>query len=224
MARSKSNPDAWTPNQIVAYRVAEARRLRQWTQDQAAAELEPYLGARLSAASFSAIERSFHGGRVRQFTADELVALARGFRLPLGWFFTPPPMDQGVTVRTPDASREGLDPILLIDLALGEPDTLLEWTYALVAFSKDSVMRRLTGIGTTSTDDPVMPERLNELVRLRARTRITELFGDIEAAKTVLGSLADVLDQVEEEEVEAAAEEREREDLRRSMAVGAWRR
>ena len=69
MARHKRSESAWTPNQIVAYRVAIARRLRGWTQEQAAVELEPYLGTRLSAASFSAIERSFAGGRDRQFNA-----------------------------------------------------------------------------------------------------------------------------------------------------------
>src|SRR5262245_18517415 len=78
MARNKPDPNAWTPSQIVAYGVALARKLRGWTQEQAAAELQPILGARLSPASFSAIERSFAGGRSRQFDADELVALARG--------------------------------------------------------------------------------------------------------------------------------------------------
>ena len=46
MARRK-NDNAWTPNQIVAYRIHEARRMRGWTQEQAAAELEPYLGSKL---------------------------------------------------------------------------------------------------------------------------------------------------------------------------------
>ena len=46
-----------TPNQIVAYNVAKARELRGWTQEQAAEALAPYLGAKLSGASFSALER-----------------------------------------------------------------------------------------------------------------------------------------------------------------------
>jgi len=60
------------------------------SQEQAADELAPYLGARLSHASFSAIERSIASTRVKQFSADDLVALSRAFRVPLGWWFIPP--------------------------------------------------------------------------------------------------------------------------------------
>ena len=48
-----------TPNQIVAYNVAKARELRGWTQEQAAEELAPYLGAKLSGASFSTLPMIF---------------------------------------------------------------------------------------------------------------------------------------------------------------------
>src|SRR5438309_2341992 len=104
MPRTKTRVQpSWTPNQIVAYNVARARLLRGWTQEQAAEALAPYLGARLSSASFSALERSVAGGRIRQFDADELLALARGFDLPIGWFLTPPPVLEGVSLATPDA-------------------------------------------------------------------------------------------------------------------------
>lgn len=201
VARSKPNPNAWTPNQIVGYRVAQARLLRGWTQDQAAAELEPFLGVRLSPASFSAIERSFQGGRVRQFSADEVVALARGFGLPVGWFFTPPPRYTLVTVKTPDHENDGLDPLVLIDLVLGDADTLTEWAHALVEFSQlSSSHTRLAGQpSVSSTDDPKMPDRLNELVRLRTRERMAELFGDTEKAKRVLAGLVAALGEVEAE-------------------------
>ena len=46
-----------TPNQIVAYNLAQARVMKGWTQEQAAEELELYLGVRWSKASFSS-ERS----------------------------------------------------------------------------------------------------------------------------------------------------------------------
>ena len=122
MPRKSAPPahESWTPNQIVAYRIAEARKLRGWTQEAAAQALEPFLGTRLSPASFSAIERSFQGGRIRLFDADEIVAFARGFGLPIGWFLTPPPRHREVRVATPDAGRDGLDPMILIDLVLGE--------------------------------------------------------------------------------------------------------
>ena len=57
-----------TPNQIVAYNLAQARLWKNWTQEEAAEHLAPYLGTRWSKASFSAAERSVDGQRVRQFT------------------------------------------------------------------------------------------------------------------------------------------------------------
>ena len=62
MARKKpaeiEDPVKITPNQIIAYNLTEARGLRGWTQEEAAAKLEPYVGARWSKATFSSAERS----------------------------------------------------------------------------------------------------------------------------------------------------------------------
>src|SRR5438094_1736388 len=80
-----------TPNQVVAWNLAQARAWRGWTQAQAAEALEPFLGVRWSTASFSAAERSVTGKVVRNFTADEIVAFARAFEVPVTWFFLPPP-------------------------------------------------------------------------------------------------------------------------------------
>ena len=110
-AARQASPTDWTPNQIVAFNVAKARLLRGWTQEEAAKAIAPYLGTLLSTASFSAIERSVDVGRVREFNADEIVALARGFQLPIGWFFTPPSVWEKAW--RGDARRrrdEGLDP------------------------------------------------------------------------------------------------------------------
>lgn len=200
MAREPQNPNAWTPNQIVAYRVAEARRMRGWTQEQAATELEPYLGSKLSNASWSAIERSFAGGRIRQFNADEIVALARAFRLPVGWFYTPPPAHMAVTIRTPDTEPGGLDPMDLIDLVLGDDDTLLEWQRALADWPIPSNIRRLAGDSPPASDkDPIIPDRLNDLLRGRARLRLSQTFGDLDEAKSVLDQLSAVLADLRDE-------------------------
>ena len=172
MARRKPDSNAWTPNQVVAYRVALARKLRGWTQEQAAAELAPYLGARLSPASFSAIERSYAGGRTRQFDADEIVAFARGFRLPIGWFFTPPPVFEEVSVLTPDSRPHGLPPMLLIDGILGTPATIPDWEQELRLWSAGpSIVRihddgRMEGLGR---EVPDVHDRMSELLRLRTR-------------------------------------------------------
>ena len=114
-----------TPNQIVAYNVAEARALRGWTQDQAAEELERYLGSRWSKATFSAAERSIDGRRVRQFTADDIVAFSRCFRVPIGFFFMPPrPSEtesQSLRLRASENPWAGIGLTELLDAIFGVP-------------------------------------------------------------------------------------------------------
>jgi hypothetical protein len=114
-----------TPNQVVAFNLAQARLWKGWTQDQAAEGLEPYLGKRWSKASVSQAERSIAGKFVRNFDADEIVAFARAFELPITWFFMPPPpwSDQpGVPAKlsTPDAERFGTTLAELVDLVFGD--------------------------------------------------------------------------------------------------------
>jgi len=78
-----------TPNQLVGHNLWRARQERGWTQAQAAEALEPHLGIRWTVAQVSAAERSIDGTRIRQFTADDLVAFAQAFRLPVTYFFLP---------------------------------------------------------------------------------------------------------------------------------------
>ena len=113
-----------TPNQVVAFNLARAREWKGWTQDEAAEALEPYLGKRWSKASVSQAERSIAGRFIRQFDADEIVAFARAFELPIGWFFMPPPPwsaepGQPVKLSTPDAERYGTALAELVDLVFG---------------------------------------------------------------------------------------------------------
>jgi len=78
-------------NQVVAYNFRAARELRGWTQDHVAYLLAQYLGQQLPKASISAIERSVESDRRREFDAQELVAFALTFDLPIVWFLLPPP-------------------------------------------------------------------------------------------------------------------------------------
>jgi hypothetical protein len=113
-----------TPNQVIAYNLAEARYLRGWTQEQAAVELEKFIGARWSKATFSAAERSIDGRRVRQFTGDEIVAFSRCFRVPIGFFFMPPrPSQSGNTLRLASAENPwgGIALAELVDAVFGTP-------------------------------------------------------------------------------------------------------
>lgn len=87
----RSKPRQITANQLIAYNLMRARKLRGLSQEQAAERLEPFLGTRWSKATVSAAERSYETDRVRQFTADDLLAFSRAFDLQMAWFFFPPP-------------------------------------------------------------------------------------------------------------------------------------
>jgi hypothetical protein len=80
-----------TVSQVVAYNLRRARLEEGWTQEQAASQLSPYLGAKWSKATYSAAERSLEKPeRIRRFTADDLVAFATTFNRPVLYFFLPP--------------------------------------------------------------------------------------------------------------------------------------
>jgi transcriptional regulator with XRE-family HTH domain len=90
--------DPLSVHQVVAHNVFQARRLRGWTQEEAARAISETLGRPLTAAGVSAIEKTFTSKRQRVVDVAELAAFARAFGLPIAWFFLPP------------AGREG-DPI-----------------------------------------------------------------------------------------------------------------
>jgi transcriptional regulator with XRE-family HTH domain len=107
-----------TLNEVVAYNFRRARELRGLTQDEAAVRLEPFLGVRLPQASISALERSYGGDKRREFDAQEILAFACAFDLPLLWFLLPPPDDNRTLSGTSDLVRE------LYTLVLGREDQL----------------------------------------------------------------------------------------------------
>ena len=81
----------WTPAQVVAYNVKRLREDRGWSQADASKRCALYMpGGEWSTPVWSMMERSVAGGRVRAFTADELVGLALGLKVPLVALFLPP--------------------------------------------------------------------------------------------------------------------------------------
>ena len=106
-------------NQVVAFNFRAARKLRGWTQEEAARRLAPYLGQVLPKASISGIERSFDGERRRLFDAQELVAISLAFDLPVVWFLLPPPSAIDYQL-----SAAGRSLALLVTLLLGRDDQL----------------------------------------------------------------------------------------------------
>jgi transcriptional regulator with XRE-family HTH domain len=101
MARPKRfDTGSWTPSQVVAHNLTRARQLRGLTQSEIAERLSHYTGTSWSAVTVAQAEGSVTGQRVRQFTANELVALAQTFDLPVLYFFLPPE-DRSGELRTP---------------------------------------------------------------------------------------------------------------------------
>jgi transcriptional regulator with XRE-family HTH domain len=175
-----------TPNQVVAYNLMRARQLRGWTQDQAAAALEAYLGVRWSKASFSQAERSVGGKFVRQFDADEVVAFARGFELPITWFFLPPPAwdgDRPARLKTPDAHRYGLTLAALVDLVFGTNTDGPLFETRLSEFSASLGDERLTDA----------QQRIAGAAALRLAMLTRHQIGDIEQWEGWLRTVADRL-------------------------------
>jgi hypothetical protein len=201
--RKRSDIPAWTPNQIVAHNVAKARLLRGWTQDQAAEACARYLGARLSPASWSALERSVDGGRIREITADELVAFARAFDLPVGFFLTPPSVWENHVVATPDAGPDGLAPVELFDVVIGTEENLGAWEQYLRSWPSPAHRADLRDGGTMEHLGRVQDDvhrRLAGPAELRARLLLREQFGDLAAARDALGRLTAALDALEQPE------------------------
>jgi hypothetical protein len=189
-----SSPDPYlglTPNQVVAFNLAQARQWRGWTQDQAAEALEPYLGKRWSKASVSQAERSIAGKFVRNFDADEIVAFARAFELPLGWFFMPPPPwsdhpPAPVKLKTPDAEHLGTALALLVDLVFGD-----ETNQALLAMRLDAWLQQRPPQLTDAQ------ARITSLVQLRIDSLARATIDDLAQWQIALRAMANQLEDLE---------------------------
>lgn len=179
-----------TPNQVVAYNLAQARLLRGWTQEEAAAALEPHVGKRWSKATFSAAERSVAGDRVRQFDADEIVAFARAFALPVSWFFLPPPpwTHAGVPAKleTPASRQLGESLAVLADLVFGDDEAAGYLDLRLRAF--------LDELGPNPLSDS--QQRVTDLVAAKKAALVRSALGDLDDWATSLRSLANHLDDL----------------------------
>jgi transcriptional regulator with XRE-family HTH domain len=189
-----------TPNQVVGYNLTRAREQKGWTQDQAAEALEPYLGVRWSKASVSQAERSVAGGFVRNFTADEIVAFARAFELPLTWFFMPPPAWVGPGMPTklavPDAPL-GEAVALLVDLVFGD-----EVHQAQLRLRLDAFLAELGPAGLTEAQS-----RIASLADQRVAALVRHAFAHLGQWRTSLRAIANQLEDLELRAKRAAASE-----------------
>lgn len=136
----------WTASQVVAHNLTKARELRHLTQAEIADRLTRLTGSPWSQATVAQAEGSVNGQRVRQFTANELVALARTFDLPVLYFFLPP--DDGVDgLATPDAPPAGWPWEYLLMLTWGHRNN-----FPLVADRAGSWAHASTVVTVPTTD------------------------------------------------------------------------
>jgi DivIVA domain-containing protein len=84
------NRSSYTLNQFVAYNVGHWRRALGYTQEQLGTMLAELTGRPWSKATVSAAERGWDGKRIRQFDADDLLALSLALRVPILGLLLPP--------------------------------------------------------------------------------------------------------------------------------------
>jgi transcriptional regulator with XRE-family HTH domain len=188
-----------TANQLVAANLRRARELRELTQEQAAERLEPYLGTRWSPAVFSAAETSVRTKRVREFSANELLAFSRAFDLPVLWFFLPAETDGFPNVRC-GGDRE-LSTGELLDAVFpyrGSPD---------VEERLIQTLRNLPKRLRTKADQGAMRWAME-----RMGTAIIAVFHDLRVVAEQNRRTADLLDEARNAAVAAAAKELDREE------------
>ena len=175
-------PTQWTASQVVAHNLACARRLRCLSQAEVAERLTRFTGAKRTQVAVSQAESSVSGQRVRQFTANELVALARTFGLPLLYFFTPPD-DGRHGLAAPDSPPEGWSWPYLHMLVWGHRDNCAvvaermgRWAHVLPMFAevddddpdREGALRRFAEAaahGDRFSHDEVLAIALNGLLR-----------------------------------------------------------
>lgn len=174
----------FTPNQLVAFNLAQIRKQRGLTQEQTVEMLTPFLGVTWSVASLSAAERSVDGKRIKEFNADELIALSRAFDVPPAFWFIPPPAAQQPRLAVPDALDQGLTVDSLLDIVFGRTDNRHTLEQAL-----------LTGVA--DTDVRAVSDRLDADMALRLRRQAHDVFGDLGQARQVLERISSMLEQLD---------------------------
>jgi transcriptional regulator with XRE-family HTH domain len=178
-------------NQVVAYNVRAARELRGWTQEDFAAQLEPYLGQRITQAAVSSIERAWDGDRRREFDAHELLVFAMVFDLPMIWFLLPPPGDRRLMRGTTRQIDE------LYKWLLGSPDMLPPLHDRLRAYgiadptAADEAAEKVTGIASPARQWSYKQRRKEMLLAL-----VDQHADSLDTAVDELGHWIDHLRQV----------------------------
>jgi transcriptional regulator with XRE-family HTH domain len=165
-------------SQVVAFNVAWFRKRAGLTQEE--------MGQRLggwSAASVSAAERSWDGKRVRQFDADEIIAIAAVLGVPAIALLLPPP-DAGTAIEYGFVATSA--PVPPIDTA-GLLAHLLPRYGQAGSPMMEAFQERVTALGASGRLFPPAEEVLGrakeeaEMLLTKARDRAVEVTGDARA-------------------------------------------
>jgi transcriptional regulator with XRE-family HTH domain len=210
MARTRAEAKTWTASQVVAHNLTCARVLRGMTQAEIAERLTRLTGTNWSQATVAQAEGSVTGSRVRQFTANELVALARTFDLPVLYFFLPPE-DGARALETPDSPAKGWSWEYLLLLLWGHAknfpivaDRAAPWAHAstMVTVPADDVLEPrpdgalladLSRQRERYTPEDMLAVAFNGLARRRMRGA-TKAGDDVSSLVGSLRGLADALE------------------------------
>ena len=186
MAKANTDAKTWTAAQVVAHNMTRARELRGLTQAEVAERLTRFTDSRWSQATVAQAEGTVSGQRVRQFTANELVALARCFDLPVLYFFVPP-SDEASGFAAPDSPAKGWPWEYLLLLVWGHrnnfaivADRAASWAHAstVLTVPKDDVLDGAPGAGLLGdltrdreryTPEDMLAVAFNGLARRRMR-------------------------------------------------------
>ena len=168
-----------SPNQIVAYNLEKLRRERGLTAVKTAALLGAQLGKKISLASYSAMERSVEGRRVKSFDADEIFALARVFGVRV-WFLFLPPINYRLHPVRVRLKGSPPDKSLGVDAAMGlvveSPEAIFSGMAAFVAGERFAPREEPKPSGPVSDpmDAAVLQVVTNLLTRQRATSALEE--------------------------------------------------
>jgi transcriptional regulator with XRE-family HTH domain len=179
-------------NSLVASNVTEARAQRGMTQEQLGKRLEAVTGRRWSKATVSALERSADGVKVRQFDADDLVAIAHVLDVSLIFLFLPP---------SPEFHpKKRYAPHPVSEQAVPADD---DWTAVDLARVLIGAGDATAAVGPGDAAD-VVADRLSELVGTMDAEATGQLVMDVTARK--LRRRFEVLEEMADEVARAMAE------------------
>ena len=176
---------------MVSYNLRAARELKGWTQEQFAQHLEAITGSKLTQAGVSALERTWEGGKRREFDAQELVDFATALDVPIVWFFLPPPGDDR------EIKNTGRPLSALIDLMVGRAHHLPPIEERLREMgvhdptAEEAISRMLTG-----HPDAMTPQVIGELREKMLAQILDEMATDFDEVAHVVGDFWDRARQV----------------------------